>query len=298
MIRVDEEFKKLIPPLSEEEYLQLEENIVAEGIRDPLVVWEVPSGDMILIDGHNRWEIAANHGGIRFEIVKKHFNLRKDAIEWIIKNQLGRRNIPAYVRAELALKLKPEIEKKAKDNQRAAGGAVPQKSAKAVDTREEIAKSAGVSHDTIHKVERIINEASDEAKDALRRGETSINAVYSDLVAAERETKRQQADRELREAKKRNEEFEDKKTSDVVGISEIRQNKEDQELIFENFADEFTKMVKEVRNIGAMARDGSLKKMVNSANRRELIQMSEQLSDCYRAITKMQIIITEAIDEK
>ena len=63
------------------------------------------------------------------------------------------RSARSAIRSELALKLKPLIAAKAKANQRASGGAVPQKSAKPVDTRQELARAAGVSHDTIHKVE-------------------------------------------------------------------------------------------------------------------------------------------------
>lgn len=45
MITIDKEFKDLIPPLTAEEYAQLEENCVREGIRDPLTIWETPSGN-------------------------------------------------------------------------------------------------------------------------------------------------------------------------------------------------------------------------------------------------------------
>lgn len=116
MITVDKEFESMIPPLSSEEFAQLEENCVKDGIRDPLVVWELPDGD-ILVDGHNRWKISAKHAGIRFNVVKMHFENRDAAKEWILKNQLGRRNLPSYVRAQLALRLKPIIAEKAKKRQ-------------------------------------------------------------------------------------------------------------------------------------------------------------------------------------
>jgi hypothetical protein len=38
-LRIDAEFQKLIPPLADEERKQLEENILKDGCRDPLVVW-------------------------------------------------------------------------------------------------------------------------------------------------------------------------------------------------------------------------------------------------------------------
>lgn len=178
-IRIDKEFESLIPPLSSDEFKQLEENCVKDGIRDPLVVWRVPSGDDILIDGHNRWKIAAKHGGIQFETVRKEFDNRNEVKAWIITNQFGRRNLSAYDRSVLALKLKPLIAKKAKENQKASGGAVPQKSAKPIDTRQELAKAAGVSHDTIRRVERIEKEAPEGIKQAVREGKLSINQAYN-----------------------------------------------------------------------------------------------------------------------
>lgn len=115
-IRIDPEFEKLIPPLSPEEYAQLEENCVREGIRDPLVVWDSDDGE-ILVDGHNRMKISAEHGDIPFQIVRMHFDGRDSVKEWIVKNQFGRRNIPIYMRAWLALKLKPIVAEKAKKRQ-------------------------------------------------------------------------------------------------------------------------------------------------------------------------------------
>lgn len=113
-IRIDKEFEALIPPLSPEEFAQLEENCVRDGIRDPLVVWHVPNGDDILIDGHNRWKIAAKHGGMHFEIERMEFDLRDDAKAWMLANQLGRRNLNTYNRSLLALELKPLIAERAK----------------------------------------------------------------------------------------------------------------------------------------------------------------------------------------
>ena len=195
-IRVDPEFKSLIPPLSPDEYKQLEENILEEGIRDALIVWETESGPDILIDGHNRWEISAKHAGIDFQVKKYNFDSREEAKAWIIKNQLGRRNINNFVRAELALLLKPQIAERAKEQQGTRND-ICQISDKSIDTKKELAKAAGVSHDTIHKVEVIQRSAPDETKEALRRGELSINSVYSGIRAAENETRKQQEAREL-----------------------------------------------------------------------------------------------------
>lgn len=175
MIHIDTEFKNLIPPLTAEEYAGLETSLIQEGCRDALIVW----GD-ILIDGHNRFEICTRHN-IPFETTELFFESRNDVIEWIIKNQFGRRNLPAYERARLALRLKPVIAEKAKENQRGGQGGVllSQKSveAKTIDTQKELARAAGVSHDTIAKVEKIEAKAAPEVKEQLRAGEKLVMDV-------------------------------------------------------------------------------------------------------------------------
>ena len=108
---IDPEFKDLIPPLTSEEYDTLESSIIAEGCRDAIVLW-----GNVIVDGHNRYTICRKHG-IPFNTVQKEFPSRNDAIVWIIKNQFGRRNLPAYERARLALRLKPVIAEKAKERQ-------------------------------------------------------------------------------------------------------------------------------------------------------------------------------------
>lgn len=169
---IDSEFKNLIPALTAEERKGLEESLIQEGCRDALVVW----GD-ILIDGHNRYEICSKHG-IPYRTEQKDFESRNDAIQWIILNQFGRRNLPLYERARLALRLKPVFAEKAKEQQGERTD-ISQKSVKGIDTQKELAKVAGVSHDTIHKVEKIEADAPQEIKEQLQVGDISINQAYN-----------------------------------------------------------------------------------------------------------------------
>ena len=71
----------------------------------------------------------------------------------MIRNQFGRRNLSSFQRASLALEMKPMLAEIAKENQiRKPVDSVLQNSAKQnTDTRKELAKEAGVSHDTISK---------------------------------------------------------------------------------------------------------------------------------------------------
>ena len=111
MVKIDDEFKSLIPPLQDDELTTLTESVMADGCRDAIVLW----GE-IIVDGHNRYKICTDNN-IEFQTVSKEFAGRGDAKIWIIKNQFGRRNLLAYDRSRLAIALKPLFAAKAKENQ-------------------------------------------------------------------------------------------------------------------------------------------------------------------------------------
>lgn len=110
-MKIDEEFKNLIPKLTKEEFKQLEENIIEEGCREPIVLW-----NKTIVDGHNRYEICNRHN-IIFKTINKEFSNREEAKMWIIKNQFGRRNLSTYDRGKLALQLEDLFAVKAKEKQ-------------------------------------------------------------------------------------------------------------------------------------------------------------------------------------
>ena len=114
---IDREFKALMPPLTDEEYAQLEQNIVSSRkCRDAIVLW-----NGIIIDGVNRYCICVTHG-IEFKVEEMSFDSREDAKVWIIENQLGRRNLCDAARIELALCKAELLREQAKQNQSLAGG--------------------------------------------------------------------------------------------------------------------------------------------------------------------------------
>lgn len=86
-LKIEPEFQELIPPLTAEEYKQLEDNIIKEGCRDALVVW-----NGFIVDGHNRYEICQRHG-VEFKTVEQNFSNKDEVMDWIDANQLGRRNL-------------------------------------------------------------------------------------------------------------------------------------------------------------------------------------------------------------
>jgi ParB-like chromosome segregation protein Spo0J len=95
------ELQSLIPPLLEEEYLLLESSILAEGCRERIILWKQDETSYVLIDGHNRYSICQKHNK-PFE-VKVHDALTDlDAVkDWMIDNQLGKRNVTEETKSYL-----------------------------------------------------------------------------------------------------------------------------------------------------------------------------------------------------
>ena len=193
-LKVDPEFKAAIQPLAQEELGQLEANIQANGCRDPLVIW-----DGTIIDGHHRYEICTRLD-IPFQTVNMDFPDRAGAKVWMLHNQLGRRNLNDYQRSEIALQLEELLKGQAKERQLAVlkqntvatcpeqsdqcdpdkDITVAQNSAERAEpgeSRQAIAKIAGVSHDTVKKVKAIRDDAIPEVQDMARAGSISIHAA-------------------------------------------------------------------------------------------------------------------------
>ena len=107
-LKIDPEFQSQIPPLTDDEFKQLEENILKEGkLLSPLIVW-----NNTLVDGHNRYAILQKHPEICFSTMPLRFANREEALAWICKNQLGRRNLSPEQKRYLLGK-QYEAEKKA-----------------------------------------------------------------------------------------------------------------------------------------------------------------------------------------
>lgn len=57
-LKINEKFRTVAPPLSENEMLLLREDILANGCRDPLIVW-----NGVIVDGHHRYKICRENKG-------------------------------------------------------------------------------------------------------------------------------------------------------------------------------------------------------------------------------------------
>ena len=174
MMKIDAEFRALIPPLTVEEFKQLEKNILEEGIRESILVW-----NDTIIDGHNRYEIATKHN-LKYETIEKEFDSRDKVIEWMILNQFGRRNLSAYQRSILALRLKTLFEERAKEKQLSTlkQNTVPQKSweREEKEEKDKIWNDKGFSYDT--KVRLVDNVELKYGKLRGKEEKNNNNKVY------------------------------------------------------------------------------------------------------------------------
>lgn len=179
-----EELAALLPPLSEEQRCALEADILKNGCYAPVIVNE----DMAIVDGHNRQKICEAHG-IPYRMPVFAFDDLLEAKQWMVDTQRGRRNLEPWELGKIALKLKPEIEAKARANMSAGGGDQKSKEAKSglaivpnpistVDTRKELAESVGLGERTMGKVMQIDQHAPAAVREALDKKELSVNQGY------------------------------------------------------------------------------------------------------------------------
>lgn len=209
-VKINPQFEALIPPLAPDEFAQLESLLLAEGIRDALVIARYPDGDgqevTHLADGHNRYRIATKHG-LQYRTEVKDFAGEDDVVIWMIDNQKGRRNLTDFVKLELAEVKAERLRRKGRKKQ-AHGMTAPSKTLlsivdKSVDTphntRNEIAADLGWSTGKVAMGQRVMKEAPEDVKQAVRAGEMSINQAYKEVKAKEKKEQRIQQIQEVKQ---------------------------------------------------------------------------------------------------
>ena len=174
-IKINDELRSFVDPLTDIEYAALERSLQAEGCRDALVLWRDT-----LIDGHNRYEICKKHG-IPFRTVhNNNFASLEDVMLWMIDNHLARRSVSDFQRGVFALRKKEIVAARMAENPPAEEGdknAPADDSSPPWNTREDVARAARVSSNTISQIERIQKAATPQLREAVRTGAISINAA-------------------------------------------------------------------------------------------------------------------------
>lgn len=195
-LKIDPELRDLLPPLTSEEYKQLEKNIVENGFdrNFPIMEWQG-----FIVDGHNRYDICKKHN-IEPIIGTLAYKTKEEVMEWMLDIQLGRRNLTPIQKIAITEKYRPIYEKQAKENQRLSGieygnggTKVVTKSSQPIEqiannkqrnptVRKLLSDVAGVSEDTYAKGAKILNSDNKKLKQEVLSGEKSINAGYKELT--------------------------------------------------------------------------------------------------------------------
>lgn len=185
-IYIDKEFEDLLPKLTMDEFEKLEKNIIKNGVLDPLMIWRDSETDKyVLIDGHNRYRIIEKNN-LEFNIwhgfkifYEEELPTREAVKEWMLEQQLGRRNLTEIERYEIVQKFKELIQNKAKKNQSLGGKGLP--NLVKVNVQEEMAKATGVSKGSYHKLDKVMQSDNGEVKQQLKQKKISIDGAYKTI---------------------------------------------------------------------------------------------------------------------
>lgn len=211
-LEINSQFESLIPPLSVEEFKQLEKNIKNGGCREPICVWK-----NTIIDGHNRYKICTKNN-IPFYLQQIEFNSKEEAIDWICANQIGRRNISEETKRYLIGK-RYEMEKilyaknKKGSNQYIKKGSMEQ----GIDTAERLGNEYHIARGTVRKyayyaktVDKLSQKNSELLPDIFRG---NIKISHENIIKLARKHKET-----VKNIKKQI----DNKSDDFISYSEIK----------------------------------------------------------------------------
>ena len=198
-IKIDKGLAALIPALSKDELAHLERSLLSQGCRDPLIVWK---GKNILLDGHNRLTICRQHN-IPFKVEALEFPNREAAEAFIVKNQLGRRNLSpeaaSYLRGKRYL-----VEKQAHGGSRSKAKSTDQTDR--LETAQRLAEEYKVGEATIRRdgkfataVDSIAENCCEKAKQAVLARDAGISRGTVVRLAKLKPKEQQKAVQELLE---------------------------------------------------------------------------------------------------
>ncbi len=188
-LKIDSELKNLLPPLTDEEYKQLEKNILENGFdrNFPIMEWHG-----FIADGHNRYSICKKHN-IDPVIGTLAYDTKEEVMRWMLDIQLGRRNLSPIQRIAIAEKYRPIYEGQAQKNLKEGGrkgGLITQSKPLSnltnplnnIDTNKKLADIAGVKPTTYKMGAKVLNSDNEDIKQRVLSGETSISAGYKELT--------------------------------------------------------------------------------------------------------------------
>ena len=208
-LKIDPEFQNQINPPSFEETHQLEMNILKEErVLNPIITW-----NGYIVDGHTRYQILRKYPFIPFEVIEKEFSSRYEALAWICKNQLGRRNLtPEQKKFLIGKQAKAEKQIKAFHGNQytlaSESGLVQNEPDRTKHgSRSKVAAEHGTSESYVYRAEQFAKgvEAAEEAvsgaQEEILRGKIRATDREISSIAKVPKEKRSEVVAELRKPK-------------------------------------------------------------------------------------------------
>jgi DNA modification methylase len=190
MLQIKEEYKKLIYKIDNDEFKDLENNCIKEGIREPIITY-----NGFIIDGHNRYEIAQKHN-LDYKTIEMQFDSETEVEVWMYLNQLGRRNLNDWQKYDLRDELN-KINKLKGLKEKSKGGELNKEVLSKIDksyikkdeerhnSRNELAKELKWGNSKVAQADVIKKRATEEQIEKLQKGDASINQVYQEIKKEE-----------------------------------------------------------------------------------------------------------------
>jgi len=199
-LNIEPKFRDICRPLTDAEKELLHRDLLGRGMLNPIIVWQ---GKDIIVDGHNRYAWATQNKQ-PFEVKEEFFADEDSVLEFIIQNQLGRRNIDSKTRDYLQGEL---LETRKRMDAKFIKGTSGNPTGKSKDEQEphceapasegktavQIGKELGVSRATIERNAQFARAVDKLGiKEAVMRGEEK-RSKKEIVAAAFKEDKRPDA---------------------------------------------------------------------------------------------------------
>lgn len=295
-LKIDPEFRDKIPPLTEAEFEQLHDNILADGeVYEPIVVW-----NGTIIDGHNRWRIIQEHPEIPYKVKEMDFADKWEAAEWMYRKQLGRRNLTAEQKNYMIGKMYEARKKSAgSSNTRNAdgtfGGIIRLDQNDPIgerpkSTAEAIGREIGVAEPTVKRAEKFakgidaINNEFPEAANKVLRGGSGITKEFVASIPSMPEEQKMQAIEAVNSGPKAVAEFKKNATMEECNATPIVHEEEYNESDFKGQISGFPKEYDDMLRLFLMVHGDMLKNKSCADAFEEMLNDTVTIIEHYRGV--------------
>ncbi|MFA5365596.1 MAG: ParB N-terminal domain-containing protein [Candidatus Bathyarchaeia archaeon] len=192
LLKINPEYESLLPPLEKEEYEALKRSIQIDGQHFPITV----NADMEVLDGHNRYKVCQELE-IEPDFEVKQFEDKLSERMFVVEANLRRRQLNPLDAARLGMEVEKIEAERAKQRQGARTDLMeetfPPIEGKVESKHEnesvyKAAKTVGLSPTTYYRAKTILEKASPELQEKVRKNETSIFEAFKQVQQKEHNT--------------------------------------------------------------------------------------------------------------